>query len=425
MRLTGSPRAGSAFPRLLGVLLLLAITVAGVGLNLLWYSRAPWSTLTTTIRDTQSATTAASTPTGLTGWESYAKIAWKYYGLGIGVNPETGINRAKLDWDALTDWNAGSYIIATTEAHRLGLIGNDSAWGFRDRMSRILKYLLNRQLGANFGVGNWPYWAYYWDGRPYYNPVYLYTDVSDSGRLLYALDILRKHDPSFAEQVQQVFQRCRSAYDLMSNQIDQRLSYYGVLEAFGFNAFGYKKSYIASVFENWRGSFVDVDGQILPETITTAEPTLHGVLELRLTGMFFEYSRRAYEAQRSRWTRTGRLSGWSEGCHPVHEYVYQWILADGGETWVICKHDGTRLDIEPLMYTKVAFAYLAIFGVNDFTTALFSAAIRLSNDRYGFGEATFENGQSAISLWARNVEGFYSDSTNQIILSAARYALRR
>lgn len=405
-------------------MLLLVIIVAGVSLNLFWYSRAP-SILMTATRDIQSGIATVPTSAGLTGWQRYAEIAWRYYSPGVGVNPETGISRAKVDWDALTDWNAGSYIIATVEAHRLGLIGNDSAWGFRDRMNLILKYLLNRQVGVNSGVGNWPYWAYYWDGRPYYNPVYLYTDVSDSGRLLYALDILRKHDPSFAGQVQQVFQRCRTAYDLMSNQIDQRPSYYGVLEAFGFNAFGYKKSYIAAVFENWRGTFADVEGQILPETITTAEPTLHGVLELGLAGKFFEYSRRVYEAQRSRWIRTGRLSGWSEGCHPVHEYVYQWILTDSGRTWLICKHDGTRLDIEPLMFTKVAFGYLAIFGTNAFTTSLLSAAIMLSDNRYGFGEAAYENGESAISLWGWNIQGFYSDSTNQIVLSAARYALGR
>jgi hypothetical protein len=76
------------------------------------------------------------------------------------------------------------------------------------------------------------------------------------------------------------------------------------------------------------------------------------------------------------------------------------------------------------MYTKVAFAYLAIFGENPYTRSLFTAASRLSHSRYGFGEATFENGESAISLWASNLEGFYADSTNQIILAAARYALK-
>jgi hypothetical protein len=342
----------------------------------------------------------------------------------VGVNRETGVSRAKLDWDALTDWNTGSYILATVDAHRLGLVETNGTWGFRDRMSRVIRHLLTRQLTSNLGVGSWPYWAYYWDGRPYYNPVYLYTDVSDSGRLLYALDILRKHDPSFTGQVQQVFQKCKTAYDAMSRRIDERLNYYGVLEAVGFNAFGYDKSYVASVFENWRGSLVVVEDQMLPLTQTATEPTLHGILDLGLSGKFLEYTRRVYEAQKARSARTGRLSGWSEGCHPVHEYVYEWVLTDKGEAWAIAKHDDTRLNIDPLMYSKVAFGYFAIFGANSYTLALLNAANQLYNDRFGFGEATFENGQSALSLWGDNIQGFYSDSTNQIILAAARYVLK-
>jgi hypothetical protein len=76
------------------------------------------------------------------------------------------------------------------------------------------------------------------------------------------------------------------------------------------------------------------------------------------------------------------------------------------------------------MYTKVAFAYTALFGENAYTMSLFNVASKLSHSRYGFGEAAFENGESAISLWGSNLEGFYSDSTNQIILAAARYALK-
>ena len=412
--------------RHIGALLLLAVIMAGVGLNIVWYIGAPKPKVATTSLQTQ--TTERTIATAFTSadsldWLGIARVAWRYYQPGVGVNPETGINRAKLDWDALTDWNTGSYIIATIEAHRLGLVESNGTWGFRDRMGRVLRHLLTRQLTANLGVGNWPYWSYYWDGRPYYNPVYLYTDVSDAGRLLYALDILRKHDPSFSQQVQQVYQRCKTAYDVMATHIDRHPTYYGVLEAVGFSAFGYNKSDIANVFDSWKGGFVDVEGQMLPRTATVTEPTLHGVLELGLGGKFLEYTRRVYEAQKARWEKTGRLSGWSEGCHPIHEFVYEKILNADGETWFISKHDGTRVNIDPLMYTKVAFAYRAIFGTNNYTTSLFNVASRLYDDRFGFGEAAFENGQSAISLWSRNTEGFYSDSTNQIILASARYAL--
>jgi len=406
------------------VLLLCVIIVSGIGLNVFWYVGAPDSASVST----RAMITTASAVESLRDWRSCAEVAWRYFRPGIGVNPKTGINRAKLDWDASTSWDTGAYIVATIEAHRLGLVESNGTWGFKDRMNMILRHLLTRELGTNRGVSNWPYWAYYWDGRPYYNPVYLYADPSDSGRLLYALDLLRKYDSIFRSQVEEVFQRYKAAYDLLSTEVDRHLNYYGVLEAVGFTAFGYNKSHVISAFENWNGPFVTLEGQILPQVDTTAEPTLHGVLELGLGGKFFEYTRRIYEAQKARWERTGKLSGWSEGCHPEHEYVYEWIIDGGGGTWVIKKHDGTPINIErsrtlPLMYTKVAFAYLAIFSDNSYISSLFKAVSRLEHSEYGFGEATFENGESAIVLWEKNIEGFYSQNTNQIVLSAARYAL--
>ena len=416
----------SVSSRHIGALLLLAVIMAGVGLNIVWYIGAPKPKVATTSLQTQ--TTERTIATAFTSadsldWLGIARVAWRYYQPGVGVNPETGINRAKLDWDALTDWNTGSYIVATIDAHKLGLIGSNCTWEFRDRMSRVFRHLLTRELGVNHGVWNWPYWAYYWNGRPYYNPAYMYTDVSDSGRLLYALDLLRRYDSSFQGQVREVFLRCKTAYDSLSTCVDERLNYYGVLEAVGFSAFGYDKSRMISAFVNWAGECVNVEGQMLPLTITTAEPTIHGVLDLNLDGSFFDLTAKVYEAQKARWIRTGRLSGWSEGCYPGHEYVYEWIITGDGKTWLICKHDGTDVNVEPLMYAKVAFAYLAMFGKNSYTSSLTNAAVKLQHAQYGFGEATFENGESAISLWGWNVKGFYSDQTNQIILAAARYAI--
>ena len=360
-------------------------------------------------------------------WLAYAQVAWRYYSSGVGVNPETGINRAKLDWDAATDWDTGGYIVATIDAHRLGLVGRDGPWGFKDRIQKILQYLLSRELGEKGGVKNWPYWAYSWDNRPLpnpdrsYTPSYSYTDSSDSGRLLYALDLLRRYDSSFESQVQNVFQRCKTAYDVLSTHVDARVHYYGTLDAVGFSSFGYNKSHVISAFQNWTGPFVVVEGQTLPQTETTAEPTLHGILELHLGGNFLEFGRRVYEVQKSRWARTGRLTGWSEGSYPDPGYIYEWILTPTGETWVI-NSGGKRLTIDPLMYTKVAFAYLAIFGDNPYTTSLFNAANNLQHSQYGFGEATLESGASATSLWGTNIRGFFSDKTNQIVLAAAAYA---
>jgi hypothetical protein len=80
------------------------------------------------------------------------------------------------------------------------------------------------------------------------------------------------------------------------------------------------------------------------------------------------------------------------------------------------------MNVDPLMYIKVAFAYAAIYGENEYTLALLNIAKNIYHNNYGFGEAAFENGTTAKSLWPVE-EAFYSDKTNQMILTSAAYAL--
>lgn len=202
-------------------------------------------------------------------------------------------------------------------------------------MSKVRRHLLARQLMLNLGVRNWPYWVHCWDGHPHCNSVHLDTDVSDSGRLLYALDILREHDHSCSQEVQQVYQKCKTAYDIVATHMDQRPSCYGVPEVIGFGAFGCNKSHITTGFDNREGSFVDVEGQMLPKAETRIEPTLHEDLKVGLHGILLEYTTRVYEAHRARWEKTGRLSGWSEGGHPIHEFIYGRIPDTKGEIWFV------------------------------------------------------------------------------------------
>ena len=354
-------------------------------------------------------------------WRTHAQVAWKYFSPGIGVHTTTGISRAKLDWDSATDWDTAGYITAIVDAHKLGLLSYDGSWGFRDRIDKVLRRLETRELGTRGAVPNFPYWAYYWnssDHRPGF------TNWSDSGKLLLALDQLRKYDSSFSTRVQSIFSRCKTAYDVLKNELP--VNYYGYLVAHSFAAFGYDMTSVITGFEGWAGPFVNLEGQNLPVMETIAEPMVHGILDMWFSGVFCEYSRRAYECQKSYYPR-GKFRAWSEGgyyqLNPRLGYVYEYILTGAGEAWVIV--GGTRLTIEPLMYSKIAFAYLAIYGENQYTLALYNAAKNLEHSQYGFGEATFENATSAISIWGSNTGGFYSDKTNQIILGAARYAIEK
>jgi hypothetical protein len=159
---------------------------------------------------------------------------------------------------------------------------------------------------------------------------------------------------------------------------------------------------------------------------TTSEPIIHGILELRIKeGSFFEFGKRVYEAQKSRWKNTGKRTGWSEGgYYKSPGYIYEWIVYNSSKIWMITTPGGDQVNIDPLMYVKVAFAYAAIYGENEYTTSLVNAATQLANNQYGFGEATLEDGSSALPLWSQRLS-FYSDKTNQIILASALYALEQ
>jgi len=354
-------------------------------------------------------------------WSQWASIAWRYYQPSVGVNANTGISQAKLDWPYATDWDLGGYIVATIHARRLGLVGYGGPWGFSDRINRVLQFLENRQLGTYGSVSGWPYWAYSSVDR---SPLVTgFTNWSDHGRLLYALDMLRKYDPSTDARVSGIIQRSKAASDVMAGQVP--INYYGYVVAQGYAAFGYDESAVISGFENWGGGYVDVEGISLPAVETTSEPILHGILELELGGRFFELATSVFGAQRARWVRTGGLTAWSEGLYnPSPTYIYEWVVDSEvpHRPWVIrSAADWSELSILPLMYVKVAFGFMAIFGEDSYTSGLVAAASSLIHSSYGFGEATFENGQSAITLWGSETRGFYTDKTNQLIIAAAFY----
>ena len=363
-------------------------------------------------------------------WRADAQAAWRYFQPGIGVHATTGLVRAKLDWDSCTDWDTAGYIMAIIDAHKLGLVSRDGEWGFTDRIDKVLRFLENRRLGTRDGIFGFPFLNYYWDD-PTYQRAYEelgFTNPSDCGKLYLALDHLRRYDSGYASRVQNIHLRDMTACDLLSVEAlsPARVHFYGYLDAHGFAAFGYDMSSAFSAFENWVGPFVTIQGQSLPQMEATAEPMVHGILDMEFAGVFYEWSRRAYEAQKSYYP--GKLRAWSEGGYyqPPIGYIYEWMLNSAGQTWLIQEtYTWSAFNIDPLMYTKIAFAYLAIYGENDYTLALYNAARKLEHSQYGFGEATFEDGTSALSLWGSNIGGFYSDKTNQIIITAARYAIEK
>jgi hypothetical protein len=317
-------------------------------------------------------------------------------------------------------------------ARKLNLISDGSGrgdWQFADRINRLLAFLQRRPLS-----GLMPYWGYDWStGAPCSDTGSKLTDSADQGRLLGALHALAAFRPSYSSTVASIFARSHSAYDASSTQLGK--DYYSYFIAEGYEAFGYNESVVFNSMNSYEsGPFYSVYGQQLPVLDTLAEPFNLEILEGAMIGYapspaFLDFANRDYLAQMGRWSATGHLTAWSEGVYvPGIDYIDEWVLetfTSPPETWVLRDERGTvytQPQYSPFAYTKVAFSFLAIYGENAYTDALVNAISPLASSN-GFGEATFENGTSVVSLWGSHTGGFYADKTNEQVLAAAAYAI--
>ncbi len=368
-------------------------------------------------------------------WMSWAQTAWNYFQPGVGVNSGTGLHHASLTWGCFADWDLGSYIYATIFARKLGLIGDGGAWQFDDRIGKVLSFLQNRPLLAN----NAPYSAYRWDSLPgtwctTFGSTPYASDGADQGRLLAALYALKTYRSSYAAQVNAIFNRSKSYYNTLYTQLG--VEYYSYQIAEGWAAFGYDESSIFNGIDNYNGPTVSAYGQNIPKVYTVTEPLIHVLLESdtlvhKPSSSFVDFANRVMLAQQGRGSASGKLTGWSEGGYsPDPFYLYEIILDnDGVSTWVL-KLGSTYYNHStdpPLVYTKVAFSYLALYGENTYTLALVNAVKNLVSpctfgfSLCGFGEGAYEDGSSAYSRFGGN--SFYTDKTNEFVLAAAYRAL--
>jgi hypothetical protein len=82
-------------------------------------------------------------------WMAMAESAWAYFQPGNGVNAQTGLHGAGLNYPYFTSWDLGTYIQAMIDARELGILQKDGPWGFDDRVTKILTFLNTRNLTSD------------------------------------------------------------------------------------------------------------------------------------------------------------------------------------------------------------------------------------------------------------------------------------
>jgi len=356
-------------------------------------------------------------------WLERARIAWSYFDPGVGVNPDTGLPRASRYWSTVTDWDLAGYIIAIIYAERMGILPREGRWGAMDRLEKVLRFLETQKL-TPYGIPAWGYSSE--TGEPKIGAT---TNVSDFGRLLIALHMLKKYRPDLADRIYAIVHRVDCAR-LADNLAAWRTTsgFYKYYVAHGFKFFGFDKYYpvkkALKAFEEIKnGEHVDVYGVSLPVTEITSEPILHMVFELDPGEDFMDYVYRVYLAQESRYKATKKFTAWSEGNTGLRDpsYVYEWIVTPSGKTWVI-----TPKPVTPIIFTRAAFGLHAIYDT-PYTRSLIEyieekvgpqniARIKRLLPPKGFLEGVRENGDIILELVA---------NTQVMIIEAAYYVLKK
>jgi hypothetical protein len=338
-------------------------------------------------------------------WSNWAKVAWRYFQPGVGVNSVTGLHYATADWQRFTDWDLGVYISAIIDAERIGLISRNGSWGSDYRLEKILSFLETRPITGD----RLPYAQYDANtGRVPDDVGNRTANPSDSANLLLSLDDLRSSRPDLSNRIGSIVARYNFNLFAQSDYFAAN-DIYPFYAAQGYWAFGFSTPTLRDLKDLGGGNMVDIYGEKIPQAYVTSEPLMLAILENRTNDLYRVYADRVFLAQQRRYESTGKLTAFSEGTYPAPQnYVYEWVVTGTGETWLMMTTE--KIDKPEVVYTKMAFAFHAVYN-NEYTQKLVNKVASLATER-GFLEGVMEDGKTVDVL---------SDKTNGMILQAARY----
>lgn len=348
-------------------------------------------------------------------WTTVADNAWQYFQPGVGIS-EIGIPKASLDNPYVTDWDIGVYIQAIIDVQRIGILPQNGTWGAEDRIDKILTFIETRELNPE----NLPYWWYTSDTGAAEGGKF---DITDSGRLLFALSNLKTYDPSLTDRIDSMV-KVRMDYSSELNTVAEMSAnndVYSYIIASGFAAFWPNLSYVPNAILNNLISSPQVEtyGVQLPIALILCDPVLTVVLDLEQPDQrMVDLSQQVYLAHEARYNATNQFVAFGEGMSSYGNFIYGWVAADDGRTWVV--HDTSGNDfplVTSVVFSKVAFGFLSLYDTS-FTQSMV-AYIESKSPEPVYGYCDGIDNSDPIS--SRLISEF-TTNTNGLIISAARYA---
>lgn len=365
-------------------------------------------------------------------WMTLAINAWQYFRPGTGVNSKTGLHSATLDYPHFTDWDLGSYIQAIVEVGRLGILGNDTAWGFDARINKILTFLETKPLQSNRENYDW----YSTDGSCYVEEyVQLNQYAADTANLLVSLKNLetyRPDRPDWARRIDSVI-NTRINYERQKLDVEHLAGSVNIYDYFVARAFAafWPQRFSAEadkILSNILNAQTIVwQGVTLPKAKLSCEPLLLTIFGFPNDDKVMALAKQVYLAHEAYYNVNKKYVAFAEGSANgfASPYIWEWVSLPDGRTWVIMTGESTEAPTtaSPVIYLKAAIGFDAIYNT-DFTQKMTQTMLLYSWDSYlihGYAEGlTYSRGLFGESLQVINI---VSDKTNSMILSAARYAI--
>ena len=125
--------------------------------------------------------------------------------------------------------------------------------------------------------------------------------------------------------------------------------------------------------------------------------------------------RQVYLAHEAYFNATGVYRAFSEGASLSDHWTYEWVVLPDNRTWVILDEKNQPFNISPIIYTKVAMGFLAIYN----TTYAYNMNVYLEkalpDPSNGYCEGVAEDGAQLTGT---------GSNTNGLILGAAKYAIQ-
>ncbi|AZV77143.1 DUF3131 domain-containing protein [Parasedimentitalea marina] len=360
-----------------------------------------------------------------------ARTAWRYFERF--THPQTGLCPATVNFapgggnihKAVTMWDVGSQINGLISAARIGLIDQKE---FRQAITKLLPQIRGRVSQDRLLPQGWIVTdRHKWGNKNF--------DGSDAGRLMSALDCLRRYDDSFAVQLDKI----TSAWDLdkvilngeMHSVTDGVLHSSYVSHSAHYSALAFRRwgLTVKSPYEFSAGQSVHDSQMGLLEAVAKigpigAEPLLLEAMELGMSPESKHLADMLFTAQFEEFQETGQLVCVSEGPLDVEPWFsYQGLQLDAQKrTWAIDTVGQETEYRQPefwrshhVISCKAAFLWGA-YRPHNYSDRLVNYVRTRARTKNGFAASIFSQSQRATE--------YYTDiNTNAVILQAVAHSL--